>query len=143
MSPETAVRAPAARWRVGCLRHTSIVDGRDLATSGGSRFPDVPATSVSQDASQVVAGTQRDGLAEGANASRSKTQPLAVRGNAGRLAGVLFSGAALLATECRARQPAGNRRNQREAGTDHCGTGTRSYVRRDYRVAVNPGVSWN
>ena len=31
--------------------------------------------------------------------------------------------AALLATECRARPPAGYRLNQREAGTNHNGTG--------------------
>jgi hypothetical protein len=56
------------------------------------------------------------GLPEGANASRSKTQPVAVRGDAGRLAGVLSGGAALLAACEIARNAAISEISYREVG---------------------------
>jgi hypothetical protein len=60
------------------------------------------------------------GLPEGANASRSKTQPVAMRGDAGRLAVVLLSGTALLAAFQNARTADVSETAYREVGNFRC-----------------------
>jgi hypothetical protein len=60
------------------------------------------------------------GLPEGANASRSKTQPVAMCGDAGWLAGVLSGGAAVLAAFENARTPDVSETAHREVGNFRC-----------------------